>query len=83
MERSPRRIPLLHEFEHGGHAATLQLGQDGPAFELVVHHLDVGLDAADETGAGAGQFVHELLELRLELGGNGDEVELAPRVRGR
>lgn len=30
---------------------ALQLGQDLGAFEALAHHLQVGLDAADEAGA--------------------------------
>ena len=76
-EGGPGWEPLLHQFEDAGHAGALQLRQDRAAFELVRHHLDVGLDAADEVGAGGPELLHQLLQLPLELAADRDEGQLA------
>ncbi len=68
---------LLHQFEDGGHARALELRQDLAALEQVVDHLRVGLEAADEVGAGAAQLLHQFVELAAELGADADERQFS------
>ena len=43
----------------------------------MIHHLQVGFQAAYEVGASAAQLLHQLVELAAELGTDADERQLA------